>query len=201
MALPVTQVATLLLTKCAAAGLTLAEIGAVISRPLVGFDEELSQLEKACQAARSAVDLNLAPSDSASDDSESDEMVSLFGRQREASLTHMLANGDEGKTGVVMGWRVCHFSNPAAETTYGMDPALDVGFDICKIGSRIANLSGPIHCSEPQIALLSIASRYNRVSSRYDRENLSLYFPTISNIILSELSRRIAICTIYPVPH
>ena len=37
------------------AGLTLAEIGAVVSRPLVGLDEESSELERLCLAARAAV--------------------------------------------------------------------------------------------------------------------------------------------------
>jgi len=46
------QVATLLLTRAAKAGLTLAEIGSVASRPLVGMEEEPSELEKACTAAR-----------------------------------------------------------------------------------------------------------------------------------------------------
>ncbi len=39
----------------ARAGLTLAEIGAVVSRPLVGLDEESSELERLCLAARAAV--------------------------------------------------------------------------------------------------------------------------------------------------
>jgi hypothetical protein len=50
------QVATLLLTRSAKAGLNLAEIGNVASRPLVGMDEEASELEKACLAARYATD-------------------------------------------------------------------------------------------------------------------------------------------------
>ena len=39
----------------AAAGLTLSEIGNVLSRPLVGIDEEPSELEKLCAAARAEV--------------------------------------------------------------------------------------------------------------------------------------------------
>ena len=110
------QVATLLLTKCAAAGLTLAEIGSVVSRPLVGFEEELSQLEIACQAARSAVDLDMAQEDSGSDESEYGDVNGQFGRHREASLLHLLGSGEE-KTGVVMGRRVCPLSRVSKHTS------------------------------------------------------------------------------------
>ncbi|KAK9828648.1 hypothetical protein WJX72_001297 [[Myrmecia] bisecta] len=50
------EVATVLLQMCAAAGLTLAEIGTVVSRPLVGLDEEPSELEKICHVARQEVE-------------------------------------------------------------------------------------------------------------------------------------------------
>lgn len=50
------QVATTLLQRAAAAGRSLAEIGNVVSRPLVGMDEEASPLEHLCIAARAAVD-------------------------------------------------------------------------------------------------------------------------------------------------
>lgn len=46
------EVATLLLKKCAAAGLSLHEIGQVMSRPLVGMDKEQSELEKLCIASK-----------------------------------------------------------------------------------------------------------------------------------------------------
>ena len=39
----------------AAAGLSLSEIGSVLSRPLVGMDEEPSELEKLCSAAHAQV--------------------------------------------------------------------------------------------------------------------------------------------------
>lgn len=45
------MVSTHILKKCAAAGLTLHEIGSVYSRPLLGLDEEPSELEKLCQYA------------------------------------------------------------------------------------------------------------------------------------------------------
>ena len=65
------QVATALLKRCAAAGLNLSEIGTIISRPLVGLDEEPSDLEKLCTAAREAVDNALLVSDN-EDDEEDD---------------------------------------------------------------------------------------------------------------------------------
>lgn len=51
----VAQVATALLKRCAAAGLNLSEIGTIMSRPLVGLDEDPSDLEKMCAAAREDV--------------------------------------------------------------------------------------------------------------------------------------------------
>ncbi|KAF8072520.1 PI4KG7 [Scenedesmus sp. PABB004] len=57
--LRVLEVATTLLQRCAAAGLTLADIGALASRPLDaldGDDSRPSELEKACVAARQAVE-------------------------------------------------------------------------------------------------------------------------------------------------
>ena len=37
---------------CAAAGMSLSEIGAVMSRPLVGIEEEPSELERVCLRVR-----------------------------------------------------------------------------------------------------------------------------------------------------
>lgn len=64
------QVATALLQAAAAAGLSLAEIGEVMSRPLVGMEEEASQLERLCLACRAAIDS--ADSASETDGSTSD---------------------------------------------------------------------------------------------------------------------------------
>lgn len=50
------EVTTLLLKKCAAAGLSLHEIGQVMSRPLVGMDKEQSELEKICIACKQYVE-------------------------------------------------------------------------------------------------------------------------------------------------
>ena len=55
-ALRVLRVSTLVLQRAAAAGLTLAEIGVAFSRPLVGLDEEPSEVEKLCWSARAEVD-------------------------------------------------------------------------------------------------------------------------------------------------
>lgn len=49
-------VACALLKAGAAGGLSLAEIAAVATRPLVGLEEEPSELERACAAARAEVD-------------------------------------------------------------------------------------------------------------------------------------------------
>lgn len=77
------------------------------SRPLVGMDEEASELEKICQLARSAVDFEMADEDTSSVDSDYGSADGLFcGGQREASLTHLLEKGDK-RTSVVMGRRVC----------------------------------------------------------------------------------------------
>ncbi len=46
---------------CRRRGRSLAEIGAVMSRPLVGMEEEASHLERLCIAARAAVDAALQP--------------------------------------------------------------------------------------------------------------------------------------------
>jgi hypothetical protein len=48
----VLEVSTTLLKKCAAAGMTLSEIAGVMTRPLIGIDDELSELEKLCHTAR-----------------------------------------------------------------------------------------------------------------------------------------------------
>jgi len=48
-------VSTLVLKRCARAGLTLSEIGGLYSRPLVGMDEDPSELEQLCSAAWSHV--------------------------------------------------------------------------------------------------------------------------------------------------
>ena len=49
------EVSSTLLKLCCAAGLTLSEIAMVISRPLVGMEEEPSELEKLCAQTREEV--------------------------------------------------------------------------------------------------------------------------------------------------
>ena len=46
------ELTTILLKKGAAVGMTLAELGSIISRPFVGIQEDASQFEKICTAAR-----------------------------------------------------------------------------------------------------------------------------------------------------
>ena len=50
------EVCTTLLQACAAAGLTLAEIAGVVTRPLIGMEEEPSELERICFNARAEVE-------------------------------------------------------------------------------------------------------------------------------------------------
>ncbi|KAL3138016.1 hypothetical protein ABBQ38_005252 [Trebouxia sp. C0009 RCD-2024] len=63
------QVATALLKRCAAAGLNLFEIGTIVSRPLVGLDEDPSDLENMCTTVRKSID-EAVMQDEASDEEE-----------------------------------------------------------------------------------------------------------------------------------
>jgi hypothetical protein len=54
--LRVLEVCTHLLKACAAAGLSLAEIAGVVTRPLLGVEEEPSELERVCFNARAEVE-------------------------------------------------------------------------------------------------------------------------------------------------
>ena len=75
------EVSTTLLKKCAAAGLSLHEIAEIMTRPLVGMDEEKSDLEKICletkeevmSAAVTGLEISWI---SSSSDCESDELES-----------------------------------------------------------------------------------------------------------------------------
>ncbi|CAL8468513.1 g8053 [Coccomyxa elongata] len=88
------EVATLLLQRCAAAGLTLAEIGAAMSRPLVGIDEEASELERLCLVARELAD-EVCSSDEEEDSLSSSDAEGDWVPRGEASqptgFTHKLA--------------------------------------------------------------------------------------------------------------
>lgn len=50
--LRVMELATLLLQKCAAGGLSLSEIAGIVTRPLIGIEDEPSELEKLCFEVR-----------------------------------------------------------------------------------------------------------------------------------------------------
>ena len=54
------EVSTTILKQCAAAGLSLSEIATVISRPLVGLEDEPSALEKICEEIRTEVEQEIA---------------------------------------------------------------------------------------------------------------------------------------------
>ena len=82
------QVATALLKRCAAAGLNLSEIGTIVSRPLVGLDEDPSDLENMCTAVRKMVD-EAAIADEAFDEEQEEEEDSdeeMFVSMQAASL-------------------------------------------------------------------------------------------------------------------
>lgn len=74
------QVSTLLLQRCAAAGLTLAEIATVATRPLIGLDEEPSELERICYAARLEADEAGTLTDLEEEDCEGEECEEDEGR-------------------------------------------------------------------------------------------------------------------------
>ena len=85
------EVSTTLLQKCAAAGLSLAEIAAVVTRPLVGLDEDASDLEKICYTARAEVD-------------EEEEEEGSEGEGEEGALPDLDEEG-EGEEGAEYGER------------------------------------------------------------------------------------------------
>ena len=85
------QVATALLKRCAAAGLNLSEIGTIVSRPLVGLDEDPSDLEKMCTAVRRLVD------DAAMDGGAFDEDQEEEGSDEDMSVCMQAASLAEGR--------------------------------------------------------------------------------------------------------
>lgn len=100
------QVATTLLQRCAAAGLSLYEIGTVCSRPLVGLDEELSELEKVCTAARAALDTTIISSDnsgSESDDEASGDESDASGDVAAAGMGLLALGADDPSAAAVLG--------------------------------------------------------------------------------------------------
>lgn len=102
------QVATTLLKRCAAAGLNLSEIGTIASRPLVGLDEDPSDLEKMCTTVRELVDAAVMDSEDDSDpdqgqreaeEGSSDEDMSVS--MRGASLVGARGLSSSGLSGAV----------------------------------------------------------------------------------------------------
>jgi hypothetical protein len=78
------EVSTTLLKRCAAAGLSLSDIASVVTRPLIGLDDDPSELEKLCAAVRDEIDAEAAVAlesdleddedgESGSDESEEEE--------------------------------------------------------------------------------------------------------------------------------
>ncbi len=55
----VLELSTALLKRCAEAGMTLYEIGNLMSRPFVGADEDPSELERICDEAKCALEVGL----------------------------------------------------------------------------------------------------------------------------------------------
>ena len=95
------QVATALLKRCAAAGLNLSEIGTIVSRPLVGLDEDPSDLENMCMAVRKLVN-HAAMDDAASDEDQqeySDEDMSVS--EQAAGLPRFRGLTSSGLSGAV----------------------------------------------------------------------------------------------------
>jgi len=82
----VLELTTALLKRCVEAGMTLFEIGNLMSRPFVDADEDPSELEKCCEAARRALEIH--------EIAEGDEGSSEDGFEEDC-------NEDEGEEAIV----------------------------------------------------------------------------------------------------
>lgn len=102
----VLELSTMLLQQCAAAGLSLSEIAGVITRPIIGIDEEPSELEKICfeirremfeemKAAREAVLLQPISHFSSMSVSEAAEETAVSTPDSGSSATHFQMTFDE----------------------------------------------------------------------------------------------------------
>lgn len=91
------EVATLLLKRGAAAGLTLAEIGAAVSRPLVGIDEEPSELERLCLMARAHADALYLSEDDDDDVVEDGDSLSSSDAEEWVPRQELLQPGGLGR--------------------------------------------------------------------------------------------------------
>jgi len=85
------EVSTTLLKRCAAAGFSLSDIAGVVTRPLIGLDDDPSELEKLCASVRDEIDAKAAA------DLESD-----FGEEEEENISGSESE-DEYEEGAVVG--------------------------------------------------------------------------------------------------
>lgn len=77
------EVSTTLLKECAAAGLTLSEIGLLCTRPLSGMEEEPSQLEQLCAGARAAMEVQGLFDDAGASSSDDGDWCCMEGVEEE----------------------------------------------------------------------------------------------------------------------
>lgn len=91
------QVATALLKRCAAAGLNLSEIGTIMSRPLVGLDEDPSDLEIMCAYAREEFDNVIVESE---DEEEGDVIQAGNGDVSDEEMAMSMRNSQLRSSGL-----------------------------------------------------------------------------------------------------
>lgn len=127
---------------CAAAGLSLSEIGTVMSRPLVGFEEDPSELERLCLRVREAVSSpaisaqlddgdGLWSSDSGGSDDSNSEVDSegpVTPRAMPAHPLHFAGTGEGGE-------KLTHFQRGVPAFV----PASDTGSSRVSIDGRISS--------------------------------------------------------------
>jgi hypothetical protein len=83
------EVSTTLLKRCAAAGLSLSDIAGVVTRPLIGLDDDPSELEKLCATIRDEIDAEAAAALESDLDSE-DESGSESEGEEDAGVASAL---------------------------------------------------------------------------------------------------------------
>lgn len=89
----VLELSTTLLKFCAEAGMTLYEIGTLMSRPYVGGDEEPSELEKLCEEAKRSFmmqEIAECDEDSTSDVEEEDDFDNMDGGDENLMLVNFM---------------------------------------------------------------------------------------------------------------
>ncbi|KAK9829280.1 hypothetical protein WJX72_004922 [[Myrmecia] bisecta] len=132
------EVSTSVLKHCAAAGLSLAEIGTVVSRPLVGLDEESSELEKLCLQAREEADAAGASGSASLDsldsleESESDGGESMSESEEESEATTRMGSFLKMTRRQRLAGRQHSGSGPGLHGMLGITRAFtDSSFEIC----------------------------------------------------------------------